>query len=641
MILLGSSEAGKSSIVESLVAGKGVLVKDRTQVINLKQWNITKTDIVHIMDHGGHAIYAITRTLFISKHSIIFIVHDVIKMEQDNIAETVEILRQALHQQPKNEIFIIFTHIDLRDADEVARNRDILMSNLKQFLDDEINNLNKLLIEKKSKEETEDIIQPTEELLLLFKAKRSHLPFFCVSSQSYSGMKAVTEFLVSVTQENRTPVPESWVDFYREIIGTKRMYLTMNEASALFQHTITAYLDDRAKSDDHVADYVQSYAELAITLPQHRSESLELSEAASTEVHPINEDMDDATTDASIQIFQKVTTIPLEQQLAICNIVRKSKDEFLVPLRYFADSNLCLHYESHPFLKNYVFHDIDLLVDLFKSLFHHDISEVIDYESNEVLQAVFLEGECDLAVQQYQKEGLLSQELLSYLWEHYKLSHTDNNILLELMQSFNLCYSIFKDEPMHFFPWFVQSQECPPHIAEHHLKKFDRRYSSVHLQCQFFNQMPLNVFEMISVCLQRKATEEYHYMGDRVAWHDGLEVSIGSVQCVLTRSKENSTIDLCLYGKVDDMAQVWEIMESLYQDVDFVLKPFYGVIRRIHFICRHCDILDKEKPKHWLPKFVFPKKALPRFVKCGTDEVPAALIVHVFKGKKTAYHLQE
>ena len=190
----------------------------------------------------------------------------------------------------------------------------------------------------------------------------------------------------------------------------------------------------------------------------------------------------------------------------------------LVPLQYFTDTNLCLHCENNSFLKDYVFPDTDALADLLKSLFHNNIAEVIDYDTNEKLQAKFNKSECELAVQHYQNEGLLEHKLLSHLWEHYGLSAAGETVLLRLMQSFNLCYSISKDEEVQYFPWFVQSQECPSHIDQDHLMKFDNDHSSVHLQCAFFNRIPLNVFEMISVCLQRKATHECHYIGDRKAW---------------------------------------------------------------------------------------------------------------------------
>ena len=176
------------------------------------------------------------------------------------------------------------------------------------------------------------------------------------------------------------------------------------------------------------------------------------------------------------------------------------------------------------------------------------------------------------------------------------------------MQSFNLCYSISKEEQLLYFPWFVQSQECPPHINRNHLMKFDKEHSSVHLLCEFFNLIPLNVFEMISVCLQRKATQDVHYMGDRQAWHNGLEISFGSVQCVLTHSEQNSTIDICVQGKVDDIPTVWQVIESVLQDLQSILKPWKGIIRSFHFVCAHCIIRKVSSPNYWLPEQVFPRK---------------------------------
>ena len=351
-----------------------------------------------------------------------------------------------------------------------------------------------------SEGKSEDIVDETHKLLEHFKDKRSNLQVFCVSSKNYSGMKEVKDLLMKEAKEKRLVVPESWVGFYKQIIETKKIYLTLNE---------------------------------------------------------------------TLQLFQEIS----HSSLKTSGNVTHPESDFLVPLQYFSDSNLCLHYEDNPFLKDYVFPDIDLLADLFKCLFHHNLSEVVNFDNDDKLKAIFTKGTCDLAVQRYQKEGLLGQKLLSYLWEHYGLSCVDQTVLLNLMQSFNLCYSISKEEQLLYFPWFVQSQECPPHINRNHLMKFDKEHSSVHLLCEFFNLIPLNVFEMISVCLQRKATQDVHYMGDRQAWHNGLEISFGSVQCVLTHSEQNSTIDICVQGKVDDIPTVWQVVESVLQDLQSILKP--------------------------------------------------------------------
>ena len=132
-------------------------------------------------------------------------------------------------------------------------------------------------------------------------------------------------------------------------------------------------------------------------------------------------------------------------------------------------------------------------------------------------------------------------------------------------------------------------------------------------------------------------------MGDRQAWHDGLEISFGSIQCVLTRSKQNSTIDICLYGAVDDIPKVWKVAKSLLCDVQAILKPWKGVIRRFHFVCGHCIIFQISPPNYWLPDHVFPTQSvvIPDFVKCPktprTKDIPAALIMNCFKGECVFY----
>ena len=580
-------------MVESLIAGKGTLVhiEDRTRVVNLKEWNITDDDILHICDHGGHFIYSMTTPLFVAKDSLLFLVHDIIKVKPEDINETIEVLRHALHQYPANMMYIILTHTDLIGAHKEASNTKTIIDALNKFLDDEINDLNKLLIERKGDAQS----QETADLLECFGDKRSNLPVFRVSSQKYSGMDEVKECLMQVAMQKRTSIPESWVEFYKQIIETEKIYLTLNEISQLF----TKASNMSKTSQDSPKSNRLSY------------------------------------------IFQKVKQF---FRRATHNMPETSSDEtepdceFLVPLQYFSDSNLCLYYDTNPFMKDFVFPDIDLLVELFKSLFHHNIAQVINYDNNERLRANFEQGECDLAVQRYEKEGLLSQKLLSFLLEHHGFSSPKENVLLPLLKHFNLCYSISKTEELLYIPWLIQSRECPPHIDRGHLMQFDETHASVHLQCNFFNRIPQNVFEMVSVCLQRKATEESHYMGyKRQAWHDGLEVKVGSVRCVLTRSG-NTTIDICLYGEVEHMPQVWNVIDSLLQDLQSILKPFKGVIRNIHFVCGHCVVLGKKPPHHWLLCFVFPEegKKVDRYVNCPEDpsaKIPAALLIHFFKGE--------
>ena len=111
------------------------------------------------------------------------------------------------------------------------------MGTLKQYLDDEMRNLNKLLIQKKL-DERQDIVDDTGQLLQRFKKKRSNLPVFCVSSKNYTGMEEVKQCLIKVAQEKRI-VPESWVEFYKQILESKKIYLTVDDLFVVlrrFQH---------------------------------------------------------------------------------------------------------------------------------------------------------------------------------------------------------------------------------------------------------------------------------------------------------------------------------------------------------------------------------------------------------------------
>ena len=525
-------------MVESLISGKNILAKKivKTQVIDVREWNITDDDMVHISDHGGDKMYSHTRMLFTSNKSIIFIVHNITKLEQEDILQTLGFLLQALHQHPKNEIYIIFTHTDLIQADQVKANCDVLMDLITLSIDVEIRSLIQV-----SNQSNQYLVNSPEEQLTHLNAKRSNLPYFCVSSQNYDGMEDVKQCLIKEIKKKHVTVPESCLKFYKHVIKSDKKYLTLNETLNLF-------------SEEN--------------------------------------------------------------------------------LQSLSDTNLCLYFKNDPYIAKYIFPSIEFLTDIFKSLFKHNITQLLNYGVDEKLQDEFKKDEYEFHTKRYMQEGLLSTKMLTYLWL-YEGCFIFDYVLLQLLQSLNFCCSISKNNNLQYFPWFVESRECPPHIDRNHLMKFDKEHASVHLQCEFLNHMSLNVFEMLSVCLQRRATRHKLYTGYRQAWHDGLEVTFGSVQCVVTRSEQHSIINICLHGKVVDMPEVWIFMKLLSDDLHSILCQLPGVIASIRFICGHCVILGILTPAHWLPDFVFKDEGT-RFVKCpmeSSTDVPAALVRHLFQGK--------
>ena len=223
--------------MKSLIAGKAVLVniQDRTHIINLKHWNITEEDVLHIFDHGGQLIYTITSPLFISRESLIFIVHDLTRDQDDAVMKTTDVMRDTMHQYPENEMIVIFTHIDLLDNNtEVMRKCDAVMASIRRFMDQEINSL-ELLLEHRKQDEPENasIIENTQYLLKVFKEKKSRTEFLCVSSKSYAGMDNVNKLLLDAVKKRRVTVPTAWLKFYKKMAETKKV-LTSEEGHKLY-----------------------------------------------------------------------------------------------------------------------------------------------------------------------------------------------------------------------------------------------------------------------------------------------------------------------------------------------------------------------------------------------------------------------
>lgn len=201
-------------------------------------------------------------------------------------------------------------------------------------------------------------------------------------------------------------------------------------------------------------------------------------------------------------------------------------------LQYFSDTGLVIWYSENPSLQNYIFHSLEFLINIFKSVFHHDLITSLHYSTNYKLQAAFNEVEFRQVVSQYQNEGILSHLLLTHLWEKYNLKSDDTEALVQLMKSFDLCHELHdnaslpdKISQQYFFPWFVKENKAA--LAPHHWKPdIEANAISLHLECLFHNAIPVNICEMAIVRLQRFAVE-HNYIGQRHAWSDGLLVQVG------------------------------------------------------------------------------------------------------------------
>ena len=227
MMLLGPTTAGKSSMMKSLIEGKSILVHidDRTQVADIKTWEITAEDSIQMFDHGGHDIYMITSPMFIVPNSFIMLVHDISQVSDTRVADATAILRHALAYHPENQVHLVLTHTDVVSTDNMQKNRDFIKNKVHACIDQEIDSLT----------HTAEKDQDKSRLSAQLQKQKDNMEIFLLSSKTCDGMGNLKKFLIKVTAEKRVSLPTKWVQFYKLMLNQNKNFFKVTELQQLFK----------------------------------------------------------------------------------------------------------------------------------------------------------------------------------------------------------------------------------------------------------------------------------------------------------------------------------------------------------------------------------------------------------------------
>ena len=298
--------------------------------------------------------------------------------------------------------------------------------------------------------------------------------------------------------------------------------------------------------------------------------------------------------------------------------------QFTSALEYFRAAGHVVYFPGNPALKDYVFHNKDFLLRLMQSCFHHNLKDATNFGD---LKQTMTASNISVMLQQYDEEGLLAIELLRFLWQQYGLKEEEERAVLEIMKKFQICYPVDSSEKVWFFPYFVRSNEPPASLDLKKIDMIDRQHFSVLLHCEFHHLIPINVFEAMQVQVQKTAAQR-DFGNSRYAWHDGIQVNVGTLQITALRRASQSTISLCVSAPSDDAELVWPVTSNVYSDLDAVIQPMLGIIKLIYFECTHC-IIKHLQPIHKRHLSEVLKNEGPdvTYELCKGDEIPRALVI--------------
>ena len=326
--------------------------------------------------------------------------------------------------------------------------------------------------------------------------------------------------------------------------------------------------------------------------------------------------------------FFKITELQkLFQQLYFkpTNLFQPGKiiKKFRSALEYYRAAGHVLYFPDNPVLEDYVFHNKDFLLQMTQSVFHHNLKNATDFRDLRQTTTVSIE----LMLQQYDEEGLLAIELLQFLWRKYGLKEEEERAVLEIMKKFHICYPVNTSEKLLFFPFFLKNNKPPASLNLQKQHSIHEYYFLVQMNCVFHNVIPINTFEAMQVQLQKTATER-DYENRRYTWRDGIQVNIGTLEIRAIRRPSESAITLCVCGSTEDVEQVWEETSHICSDLEEVLHPLLGVIRKIFFKCTHC-ILKGLQPVHErsVDKVLKAKGSDVTYDCCKGDKIPRALVI--------------
>ena len=225
VVLLGSTTAGKTSLINSLIAQKSVLTKEenRTIAVDEETWELMEDLHLHINDFGGHDVYELVYPIFLKDReaSIIIIAVDLSIISDANIEQN---LFKWLHTVlsltgDSSEIIVVGTKSD-KCSHEPEKTAYVHKS-ISEWIDKTLKHANDLL---ESKEFPEHKRYSNDHFK---KMAVQEIRSFATSSLSLVGLDKLKTILLNRSREKATKLPWSWFALYKKLSDLKS--LTVSE----------------------------------------------------------------------------------------------------------------------------------------------------------------------------------------------------------------------------------------------------------------------------------------------------------------------------------------------------------------------------------------------------------------------------
>jgi hypothetical protein len=384
-IFLGKCENGKSSLTISLIEGTHMLnhIDDRTQVMGLHVWNLSKDEIITVIDVGGHHAYQQLAHLFHMdcEFNLCVITHDI---NSDDLSGTTQWVIDVITKSPLVKILIALTKIDL-----CSGNLDEKIEAVVKFI---AGKLQRMLDFIKRTDQNQTIVM-LEKLIEMILSKEIVI---CVSCESGEGLEKFRKTVIDHFRNTKIPMPEFVHTLYLEY-GK----LGANEPNPDIDVEAIKQPKDRMNQPGakvgtpyKIKTFFQSLLHMKKSKPSQQTSKIKQKDKETVEYEQAVDSSLQDSMFAAHKIPLKFVSYEKMYDFFKSKVPARlqQKEEFEKSVQLLSDIGVFLWF-NHEGLSDYIFNDIGSFIEMLKLLFVHDMDMLSYSNLLGVLQSDVLESE--------------------------------------------------------------------------------------------------------------------------------------------------------------------------------------------------------------------------------------------------------
>ncbi|TMW69735.1 hypothetical protein Poli38472_001891 [Pythium oligandrum] len=554
--VVGSSKAGKTSMIKSIASMTPTLEKDDDRTIGVDLFRLEfKEDVksgstveqrshaVTFWDFAGQDEYHVAHTLFFSRRTLYLLCVDVEEFdevvrkshacEDEGEGESLVLafvqehvwrwIRLIFARQPDAEFVLIATKTDALGGDAASRLKCLeselitVVSELKQDykreIQREINDLNERSVDDKAKRSSDARIESLQHLRVQLESS----------------------------------VPASWIG------------LNVCESSSI-QHARTC-IEDVVKQSDR-----------SFVMPDKYSRVLH-------KVEELRQKACDARMKNRIQ--QSFVSLPDLVKILMADIHDLTEDDAKTILETLHDLGDVLWYarDGHHMLGDTIVLDAVLLIDFIRQIVCHDPAKIVGANNSG-------DDQSDPLIQAMNQHGTVSNELLRHKFSWWQRLAYPNQLLqfMQLLQHFNLAYPVGGDVmqadsdlivPVY---WRVRGKQIDlSQVAPLSIDDIDSS-DTKHFLWEYY--LGDNSAEVVDTVFEQLVVRSYHVFPNRVMYGLGV-MSVQNrrltirIACGMIESR-GPVIHLEVLGKDNDDPSA--CLHDIHEAIEAVLKMFPGIL---------------------------------------------------------------